>query len=315
MPERPEGARHFDEHFRRLYGERWEGLKLALQVPPRQLRRVNRFAEAGRAVTSWGPWIDPSCPEGMHRGSDDLLDAYVMDPASIVAAEALGVRPGDDVLDLCAAPGGKTLVLAEALAGRRTSVEGAAGLASGGSLVANELSNDRRERLIKVIRQYVPASWRESHVTVTGKDGTRYGLGHEDAFDRILVDAPCSGERHLLENPTELAEWSPRRTENLAIRQYSLLSSAFLCARVGGRIVYATCSISPDENDEVVARLLKKKKAKVRLLREFPSGVPADIAENAEQTEVGWRFLPDRGNVGPLYFAVVEKVGADEVRA
>ncbi|MBX2988927.1 MAG: RsmB/NOP family class I SAM-dependent RNA methyltransferase [Bdellovibrionaceae bacterium] len=293
----------FEAFHRDAHGDRWPALRAALLQPERQILRLNAFA--GDAAASrfaslkpcgeWGFWQSPEAPLAPERRGGDLLDVYIMDPASVAAATALEARPGERIVDLCAAPGGKTLIVAEALRGR-------------GELISNDASPDRRERLTKVLRQYVPRDVREGHVFVAGKDGARFGLLEPGAFDRVLLDAPCSGERHLLGNPSAMAEWSPRRSENLAVRQYSLLSAAWLAVKAGGRIVYSTCSISPRENDAVVARLLKKKKAGVKVRRPDTGAIwPEEIRALAEETEHGWRFLPDRGGIGPIYLAVLEK--------
>lgn len=221
------------------------------------------------------------------RDPEGLLQYYVMDPASFFAARALGVRDGDQVLDMCAAPGGKSLILAEAL---KTS----------GELTANEMSEARRERLKKVIQQYIPRNVRD-RVWVTGKDGGKFALTHQEKFDRILVDAPCSGERHLFEAPKELQEWKESRSEKLAQRQYALMTAALLACRPGGRIVYSTCSVSNLENDQVIQRLLKKKEGQFKVLEtELPMA-------GSEKTEYGIQMWPDVCEAGPIYYSVLEK--------
>lgn len=289
----------FYQYFSKIYGARWPGLFASLVQSERQVARQNILSPVMSIATKrWGAFPQneklPGCywiPAGEscqpERNEDELLDIYIMDPASVMVARALDVQAGDRVLDMCAAPGGKSLVMIEALKDE-------------GEIFCNDLSPERRERLKKVIQQYVPRSIRD-RVWVTGKDGVQFGLKEPESFDRILLDAPCSGERHILENQAAQDEWSPRRTEHLATRQYSLLAAAFLAARPGGRIVYSTCSISPMENDEVVKKLLKKKKSAVKLL-EAPLGV------GGERTEVGVSYLPDQCGFGPLYFAVLEKV-------
>lgn len=283
-------------YFEKVYGERWPTLFAALQQSEVQVARENKLGESV-AQASWKSLTEkpelPGCywipvGQGSHpeRRADELLDSYVMDPASVMVARALEVQSGDRVLDMCAAPGGKSLILIEALADE-------------GEIFCNDLSPERRERLKKVIQQYVPRHIRD-RVWVTGKDGVQFGLKEANSFDRILLDAPCSGERHILENPTAQAEWSPRRTEHLATRQYSLLSAALLAVKPGGRIVYSTCSISPEENDGVIRKLLKKKKNAVKLL-EAPLGI------GGERTEFGVAYMPDKAGFGPLYFSVVEK--------
>lgn len=210
--------------------------------------------------------------------------SYGMDPASIRAAQALGVRPSERVLDLCAAPGGKALILAEALEGR-------------GELVANELSRDRKMRLKKVMEEHVPESSR-TLIQVTGFDGNQFGLKRKDSFDRVLLDAPCSSERHLLHDDPTQKDWKESRSRQLAMRQYSLLCSALLSLKPGGTLVYSTCSISPLENDGVVERLLQKKSAQVIL---DPN---VEDLMDLEKTRFGFQLFPDRMNgIGPIYLS------------
>jgi 16S rRNA C967 or C1407 C5-methylase (RsmB/RsmF family) len=285
-------SKEFELYYQNLFKERWEALRLALANAERQVARWNQFVpfsseadleEEFKALPK--TYVLKKSSE-IPRSEEGLLCYYVMDPASIFAARALGVESGDHVLDMCAAPGGKSLVLAEALR-------------EDGELIANEMSEPRRERLKKVIQQYIPRSVRD-RVWVTGKDGGKFALTHREKFDRILVDAPCSGERHLLASPKDLAEWAPSRTEKLAQRQYALLTAALLAVKPGGRIVYSTCALSPLENDGVIAKLLKKKEG----FRVLP---PKPPVPEAESTEYGVQFLPDHCGYGPIYYAVFER--------
>ena len=287
----------FYQHFEKIYGPRWGDLFDALKSPERQVARLNRLSsaepllleEAAKSHPSLqgSYWLPPQAFFQPERTPEELLNVYVMDPASVIVARALEVQEGDRLLDMCAAPGGKSLILIE-------------GIKDSGEIFANDLSPERRERLKKVIQQYVPRTIRD-RVWVTGKDGVQFGLKEPGSFDRVLLDAPCSGERHVLENKKALEEWSPRRGEHLATRQYSLLSAALLAVKSGGRIVYSTCSINPEENDGVIHKLLKKKKDQVKLM-------PQETYAVGEKTEYGVAFLPDRCGFGPLYYAVIEKV-------
>lgn len=287
----------FYQHFEKIFGSRWGDLFDALKAPERQVARLNRLSSAQSVVLEDAApshpslrdcyWIPLQAFYQPERTAEDLLNVYIMDPASVIVARALEVQDGDRVLDMCAAPGGKTLVLIESLQ-------------NSGEIFANDLSPERRERLKKVIQQYVPRNIRD-RVWVTGKDGVQFGLKEPGSFDRVLLDAPCSGERHVLENKKAMQEWSPRRGEHLATRQYSLLSAALLAVKPGGRIVYSTCSINPDENDGVIHKLLKKKKEQVRILPQATSAV-------GEKTEYGVAFMPDRCGFGPLYYSVIEKL-------
>jgi 16S rRNA C967 or C1407 C5-methylase (RsmB/RsmF family) len=214
---------------------------------------------------------------------------YVLDPASIRAAEALQVKPGQQVLDLCAAPGGKALILAEALGGK-------------GSLIANELSSIRRRRLKEVMDSHVPAPLRAG-IQITGFDGNQFGLKRKNTFDRILLDAPCSSERHLIEENAEVPDWKESRTRQLALRQYSLICAALLALKPGGKLIYSTCSISPHENDGVIERVLKKKGDSVGLDRDT-----SDLSD-LERTGFGYQIFPDLGaGAGPIYFSRLIKL-------
>lgn len=290
----------FYQHFAKIYGSRWGDLADALKAPEKQVARLNLLSSAQPVLLEEASSVHPALHDSFwiplqaffqpERTAEDLLNVYIMDPASIIVARALEVQSGDRVLDMCAAPGGKTLILIE-------------GLREAGEIFANDLSPERRERLKKVIQQYVPRNIRD-RVWITGKDGVQFGLREPGTFDRILLDAPCSGERHVLENKKAMEEWSPRRGENLATRQYSLLSAALLAVKPGGRIVYSTCTINPEENDGVIHKLLKKKKNQVKVL-------PQEVHSVGEKTEYGVAFLPDRCGFGPLYYAVIKKSEAE----
>ncbi|MDR1399829.1 MAG: 16S rRNA methyltransferase [Treponema sp.] len=213
---------------------------------------------------------------------------YFLNRASILAAHALRMSEAGTVLDACAAPGGKSLVLAS-------------GLNEGQSLLANELSSERRGRLARVLDEHLGAEKRR-RVRVSGFDAARLA-GQEREHGRfagILLDAPCSSERYVLRNEKALAEWTNARPRYLAQRQWALLSAAFLLLAPGASLVYATCAISAEENDGVVSRLMKKYTGEVVL------DEPA--FKEGEKTTFGRLILPDETNgMGPMYIARVWK--------
>jgi 16S rRNA (cytosine1407-C5)-methyltransferase len=120
--------------------------------------------------------------------------------------------------------------------------------------------------------------------------------GERGRFAAILLDAPCSVERHVIQSGKHLAQWTQARPRALAARQWALLSAAFLLLAENASLVYATCSLNPLENDGVVSRLLKKYQGKAVLDRpDFTDG---------EATEYGRIILPDTaGGMGPMYVA------------
>jgi 16S rRNA C967 or C1407 C5-methylase (RsmB/RsmF family) len=250
----------FQRHFESVYGERWPALYQAMRSP--------------------APKVERECFQGYSK--------YVLDQASIRAAKALMVSPGDSVLDLCAAPGGKTLILAEDLQGT-------------GSLVANELSMARRRRLSEVIESHVPPEQR-GLIRITGFDGNLFGLKKKNSFDRILLDAPCSSEAHLIATQPEVPEWKESRTRQLAMRQYSLLCSAILALKEGGVLVYSTCSISPLENDGVIERVLSRKSGQIDR-----DSADSDLSD-LEKTRFGYQIFPDRfAGSGPIFLSRLVK--------
>jgi len=254
------GEREFEERFAEVFGERWAGLRAAL-------------LGEGAAV----------------EYQDGLAEPYRLDSASVAAAMALDLPVSGEILDACAAPGGKSLVIASRM-GPET------------RLLANELSSDRRRRLSDVLDRHLPPGTRP-RVTVSGFDAAAAGgrLSERGRFAAVLLDAPCSSERHVLRDAAALAEWTPARVKFLSRRQWSLLSSAFLLLASGGSLVYATCALSPEENDGPVRRLFDKYGEEAVL-----DPLPDD--GEAERTEFGLHYLPDRAaGAGPLYVARIRK--------
>jgi 16S rRNA (cytosine1407-C5)-methyltransferase len=208
----------FEAFYRGIYGDRWEALGEALRKPAR---------------------TEPY--------KDGLREPYLLDRASALAALSLRLLPeGGMVLDACAAPGGKSLVIASRLG-------------AGSVLVANEVSRERRRRLQEVLDRYLDAEKR-ARVRVSGFDAAAQGgrRSERGRFTGVLLDAPCSSERHVIQSPAHLARWTKARPRSLAARQWSLLSAAFLLLREGGSLVYVTCSLNPEENGGVVGRLVEK---------------------------------------------------------
>jgi 16S rRNA (cytosine1407-C5)-methyltransferase len=256
------GDEAFRERYRGLFGERWPSLEAALGAPSDSLAFV-----AGGG-----------------------LPPYYLDSASVFAARALDLVPGGRILDACAAPGGKTLVLASRL-----------GL--GQRLVANELSADRRRRLREILDRHLGDDARPK-VELSGRDAASMGRSFESSFDAILLDAPCSSERHVLADAKALAAWSMARVHSLAMRQWALLSSALIMLKAGGCLVYSTCALGPEENDGVTAR------AKTKFGRDIIFDRPVyDGPGEAEATEYGLAILPDRaGGAGPMFVCRIRKI-------
>ncbi|WP_157680614.1 RsmB/NOP family class I SAM-dependent RNA methyltransferase [Bacteriovorax sp. Seq25_V] len=279
------GPELFESYYKSVWLDRWDKLKDAFKGEGQKVYRANVWAKPKTGSKE----VIPGCFESEEIAvtEEGIKNFYLMDPASVIVARNLDIIPNSRVLDMCAAPGGKSLILFEKLI-------------DGGELICNELSRTRKERLRRVIGEYIPEDERV-RIDIRGFDGNKYGIHLKDEFDYVLLDAPCSGERHLLDSPTELEKWSEKRTKRLALNQFSLLCSAFLTVKSGGEIVYSTCSLSPLENDDVIEKLIAKKGDEVEILP------PLETYGLGESTKYGQIFLPDQCGFGPLYFCRLKK--------
>ncbi|KAL1527818.1 hypothetical protein AB1Y20_009201 [Prymnesium parvum] len=277
---------------------------------------------------------DPSMPQAVaiRRAStqQSLQSHYALDGASPLPALALAPRRGHRVLDLCAAPGGKSLCLAGQLFGG--GLEAAGG--EGSLLISNDRSAPRRARLRRVLEEFLPAELlceaselpmrgaTPTAAVVTGIDAAQWGRGPAApswsataSFHRILIDAPCSSERHFLHGAPD-AIWSRARLKRDAALQSAILRNGARLLAVGGRLVYSTCSLADEENDAVVAKLLKHKRHGAGLAAVDPLGGElleesiAPLLAGVKRTSLGAIMLPDTSRFGPLYWAVLERTAA-----
>jgi 16S rRNA C967 or C1407 C5-methylase (RsmB/RsmF family)/NOL1/NOP2/fmu family ribosome biogenesis protein len=188
----------------------------------------------------WSPeaWF---LPDGVRVG-DTLAYAaglcYVQEPSALAVAEALDVRPGHRVLDLAAAPGGKATQVAGRLGGQ-------------GVVVANEVQRGRVQALADNLDR-----WGSPRTVLAGETVARLAEALPGGFDRVLLDAPCSGEGLFRRNPAAAAQWRPGHVPGSAERQRGLLADAARLVRPGGALVYSTCTFAPEENEQQVARFL-----------------------------------------------------------
>ena len=165
---------------------------------------------------------------------------YLTDPGAMTVVSRLDIRPGHRVLDLCAAPGGKSVAAANALAGQ-------------GLLLANDISRSRAKVLLRSLEQCGTAN-----MLVTNEAPDRLAQFFPGYFDRIILDAPCSGEGMFRKEEAMLKDWSAEKSRQLCPVQRSLLESAAVLLRPGGLLMYSTCTFEPAENEEAVASLLLK---------------------------------------------------------
>ena len=213
--------------------------------PSFQALRLNSLKPCpGTAAFADGnvPWEETGLyiKEGTRPGLSLLQAAgayYIQDASAMAAVNALDPRPGEVILDLCAAPGGKSTQIAGRLAGR-------------GFLLANEIVPGRAKLLSSALERFGAAA-----CAVTNSSPEAFG-GLEGAFDRVLVDAPCSGEGMFRKDPDAITEWSPEHTRACAARQKLILDSAAPLVRPGGVLAYSTCTFNETENEGVIRAFL-----------------------------------------------------------
>lgn len=167
---------------------------------------------------------------------------YCQEPSAMCAAPLLEVKRGERVLDLCAAPGGKTTQLAQALAGE-------------GILIANEYVPARAKILAENVERLGV-----KNCAVVSADSALLAEKFPAYFDKILVDAPCSGEGMFRKDPASVSQWNEENVRRCALRQAEILDNAAKMLRGGGRLVYSTCTFSEEENGLQMERFLREHK-------------------------------------------------------
>ncbi|WP_432628132.1 RsmB/NOP family class I SAM-dependent RNA methyltransferase [Brotaphodocola sp.] len=191
----------------------------------------------------------PWCREGFYYAADSrpgrsaLHEAgayYIQEPSAMAVVSVLNPQPGERVLDLCAAPGGKSTHLADRMQGK-------------GLLVSNEIHPARAKILAQNIERMGIA-----HAVVTNEPPENLAPRFPEFFDRIVVDAPCSGEGMFRKDEEARNQWSLDHVKMCAERQQGILDEAASMLRPGGRMVYSTCTFAPEEDEEGIADFLSR---------------------------------------------------------
>lgn len=245
------------------------GLRVnSLKLSAEQFEAISPFKLGGKVA-----W----CPSAYHLLGDDRpgLHAYhtaglyyLQDPSAMSAAELLAPQPGERILDLAAAPGGKTTHLAALLQGE-------------GLLVANEIKDKRVGHLAQNVER-----WGAGNIVVTNESPERLADQFGPYFDRVLVDAPCSGEGMFRKDMGARADWSLEMVAGCAVRQKNILHVAARLVRPGGHLLYSTCTFAPEEDEGVIEQLLVDfpdfEVVQLQLFPGFTSGKPAWINARPE---------------------------------
>jgi len=229
--------------------------------------RVNRLKLTSEELLAVSPFAlrpIPWCENGFYYDASKCSPSkdpayyaglyYLQEPSATLPAALLPVTPGDRVLDLCAAPGGKSTELAAKLGGS-------------GFLLANDISATRCKALIKNLELFGV-----KNAVVTAETPQRLAQRFPSFFDKILIDAPCSGEGMFRKSAAMVNDWTPDKPAEYAALQREILDYAVHMLRPGGMILYSTCTFSPEEDEGSVQALLDMPEAKEKGL--FLKSIP-----------------------------------------
>ena len=281
MVELPESSKN---RIKEQLGDEYEAYLQSFQEKSRNGLRVNTgklSPEEFERISPFGLQEVPWVPNGyIYEDERPAVHPYyyaglyyLQEPSAMTPASLLPVEPGDKVLDLCAAPGGKSTELAARLKGK-------------GVLVSNDISNSRAKALLKNLELF--GARNILVVSEAPNKLTEYFSGY---FDKILVDAPCSGEGMFRKSPAIMKNWEQYGTEYYHKLQQEILPQAVEMLRPGGYLLYSTCTFSPEENEGSVQEVLDMfpEMQLVEALPENASGQGVVTESDTEEVVTGGR--------------------------
>ena len=289
------GEEEFNAYMDSFEQKNFRGLRVnTLKISTEEFEKISPFALKKIPWTDNGYYYEDSEQPAKHPYYYAGL-YYIQEPSAMTPAQLLPVEPGDKVLDVCAAPGGKSTELAAKLQGK-------------GMLLSNDISNSRAKALLKNIElmgvknAYVVSEVPENLVS-------RFA----GFFDKILIDAPCSGEGMFRKEPSMVKSWEEHGVEFFQNLQRGIIDSVVKLLKPGGKILYSTCTFSPEEDEGSMKYLLENypefQVEKIdSLWHEFAGGHP-EWVDGPECLEDCIRLWPHKLNGEGHFITLLEKEG------
>lgn len=243
----------FEEKMEDLLQEEYTAYLNCFEEPRHYGLRVNTNKITVKKFLEIAPWPLEAIPwiqNGFYYDGDAIQPSkhpyyfaglyYLQEPSAMTPANRLPVEPGDRVLDVCAAPGGKATELGAKLGGQ-------------GVLIANDISNSRAKGLLKNLELFGIGN-----MLVVSEEPGKLMEYFTEYFDKILIDAPCSGEGMFRKDKKMMKAWEEHGPEFFSKIQRSIITQAAAMLRPGGMLLYSTCTFDPLENEQSIAYLLEK---------------------------------------------------------
>lgn len=301
----------FINRMKDMLGAEYEVFEKSYELPKYQSLRLNplktekeRFLKEATFSLKEVPW----CENGFYYEAADTPGKhpyheagvyYIQEPSAMAPVEYLEVKPGERILDLCAAPGGKSTQIATALRGQ-------------GMLICNEIHPARAKILSENIERLGI-----QNAVVLNETPAKLAAMFDSYFDKILVDAPCSGEGMFRKNEDACGEWSLSNVELCGTRQDEILDCAASMLKPGGKLVYSTCTFAPIENEGSIYRFLERHPEfdteEAALYEGMTNGKLewyTDDSSREEQIARTIRLWPHRLKGEGHYLAVLKKEGS-----
>ena len=303
----------FEDKMRALLGAEYEEYERCFDEPRHYGLRVNTAKISVEEFLKIAPWPLEPVPwirNGFYYDGEKYQPAkhpyyfaglyYLQEPSAMTPADRLPVEPGDRVLDVCAAPGGKATELGAKLNGT-------------GILAANDLSSSRAKGLLKNLELFGIGN-----VLILSEEPGRLVPYFKGYFDKILIDAPCSGEGMFRKDRKMIRAWEEHGPDYFSKIQRSIVTQAAEMLREGGMLLYSTCTFSPEENEQTIEYLLQEypqfEICEMEGYEGFAQGMPEVSLTGDERLKKTVRIFPHRMK-GEGHFLALLKKGSQTDRA